>query len=154
MTREKHRVIILIIFVIVIFSILCGILIVYILTPSKHGVEYEKNWSCKDFDISFNSNDEKFPYVPNVYDGVITIDDKAYEIKVIVDYSGFAFGTYGVPYTEVIGVDEEVVETSDFITIASGEYKYDGFNFIVTIDNVKEDRFKYLSDKKLVFTEE
>lgn len=114
---------------------------------NEGGEEYEKHWVCNDCNISFTSNDQRFPYIPNSYPGEIKVNNKAYNVIICVDDNSFAIEADGTPYH-----DEEDILTSDYQTIASGDTIYNGFNYIIQINDVQDKEFEYLMSQTLVFT--
>lgn len=127
---------------------LISIAIIFIVfSRNKCGEEFKKLWYYDDFKISFISDDQRFPYIANSYSGKIESIKDVINVTVSVDENTFTIGIDGDIY-----YDSKGMPCSDFYTIASGNSYYNGFNYIVWIDNVQDQEFEYLMSQALVFT--
>lgn len=149
MNVKKHKTILftlLIVFSVVIA--LCAYIIFDIFDRNKGGEEYAKKWACDDFKITFTSYEERFPFTPpNYYYGQIEFNNETQNIVIQTDYESISIGTEGELY-----YDSMEMPCRDFYPIASGTAHYNGFKYIVKINDVQNEKYDYLMSQTLVFS--
>lgn len=148
MIVKKHKnTIKLVLIILLTIIILFAYTIIDIFNRNKGGEEYAKKWACDDFKITFTSYEEKFPLTPSYYYGQIEINNETQNIVIKTDSDFISIGTEGELY-----YDSMEMPCRDFYPIASGNAYYNGFNYIVQINDVQDEEFEYLMSQTLLFS--
>lgn len=124
-----------------------AVVLINSLHPNRNGPEFEKQWECDKYQISFVSDDEKFPFFHNDYRGSIRMDGTIIKIIVYVGNGEFMIGNYEHE-------QEYYGEEVDFIEYATGTYSYSRLShtLVVEIDSTNDD-YSFLRSKELIFNE-